>query len=116
MSRQLPYLNILLATLYFVLYLQQGSWYPIFGLSMIVLFSALSLTQEEHPSWVRHLVVLPSALVSALFAGFLVFGSIHVLLDAIDHDYYPGKMIFLFAYSMLFSFLIGCSLILRYLF
>jgi hypothetical protein len=116
MFRQLPYINITLGMLYFILYLQQGSWYPVLGILMIVLCAALELTQGEHPQWVRYLIVYPAAMVSALFAGFLVFSSIHILLDAIDHAYYPASMIFLFAFSLLFSFFILCSLTLRYLF
>lgn len=116
MPRPLPYLNIILATLYFILYLQQSNWFPIFGILMIMLFSALCLSQAEHPAWLKYLLVYPASLISLLFAGFLVYSGIYILLDAIDHSYYPGKMIFLFAYSMLFSFLIGCTLVLRYLY
>lgn len=106
MSKRLPYLNMALAVLYFLFYLQQGSWYAAFGILMILLFSALSLEYPDDRSRIKNLFVYLSALVSAVFAGFLIFSSIHILLDAIDHDYFPVKTIFLLFFSLLFSSLI----------
>jgi hypothetical protein len=106
MSKRLPYLNMALAVLYFLFYLQQGSWYAAFGILMILLFSALNLEYPEAHSRLRAVLVYLSAAVSAVFAGFLIFSSIHILLDAIDHDYFPVQTILLLFFSLLFSALI----------
>jgi hypothetical protein len=116
MSKRLPYLNMALAVLYFLFYLQQGGWYASLGILMILLFSALSLEYPEDHSPIKRIFVYLSAAVSAVFAGFLIFSSIHILLDAIDHDYFPVKTIFLLFFSLLFSSLILGILARRFLF
>jgi len=116
MSKRLPYLNMALAVLYFLFYLQQGSWYAAFGILMILLFSALSLEYPDEHSSMKKIFMYLSAAVSAVFAGFLIFSSIHILLDAIDHDYFPFKTILLLLFSLLFSSLILGILARRFFF
>ena len=116
MSKRLPYLNMALAVLYFLFYLQQGSWYATFGILMILLFSALSLEFPEEQGRMKTIFEYLSAAVSAVFAGFLIFSSIHILLDAIDHDYFPLKSIFLLFFSLVFSSLILGILARRFFF
>lgn len=116
MSKRLPYLNMALAVLYFLFYLQQGSWYASLGIFMILLFSALNLEYPEAHSPIKRGLVYLSAAASAVFAGFLIFSSIHILLDAIDHDYFPVKTILLLFLSLLFSALILGILARRFFF
>jgi len=116
MSKRLPYLNMALAVLYFLFYLQQGSWYASLGILMTLVFSALSLEYPEDHSTIKRLFVYLSAAASAVFAGFLIFSSIHILLDAIDHEYFPVKTIFLLFFSLLFSSLILGILARRFFF
>jgi len=116
MSKRLPYLNMALAVLYFLFYLQQGSWYASLGILMTLVFSALSLEYPEDHSTIKRLFVYLSAAASAVFAGFLIFSSIHILLDAIDHEYFPIKTIFLLFFSLLFSSLILGILARRFFF
>ena len=116
MSKRLPYLNMALAVLYFLFYLQQGSWYASLGILMILVFSALSLEYPAAHSRLRAVLVYLSAAVSAVFAGFLIFSSIHILLDAIDHEYFSVQTILLLFFSLLFSALILGILARRFFF
>lgn len=111
MFKLLIYSNLTFATLYFLLYLQEGSWYAIAGILMVIVFSAMSLTEIIRANVVNRIAYYFVAIASLGFAGFLVFSSLYILLDAIDHDYFPFRIIFLGAFGLLFSFSILSMLV-----
>ncbi len=104
MFKLLVYSNLTFAVLYFLLYLQEGSWYAIAGILMVILFSAMSLTETLRAGLVQKVIFYFAAIASLGFSGYLVFSSLYVLLDAIDHGYYPFQIIFLCVFGLLFSF------------
>jgi hypothetical protein len=104
MFKLLVYSNLTFAVLYFLLYLQEGSWYAIAGILMVIVFSAMSLTEIISAGVIKKAIFYFTAIACLGFSGFLVFSSLYVLLDAIDHAYYPFRIIFLCVFGLFFSF------------
>jgi hypothetical protein len=116
MFKLLVYLNLIFAVLYFLLYLQEGSWYAISGILMVIAFSVLSMTEDVRFTAAKKLAFYSCAIVSAGFSGFLVFSSLYIVLDAIDHDYFPLRIILFCAFGLAFSFSILSILIYVFLY
>ncbi len=104
MFKLLVYSNLTFAVLYFLLYLQEGSWYAIAGILMVIVFSAMTLMETLRAEVIKKVIFYFAAFSSLGFSGYLVFSSLYVLLDAIDHAYYPFRIIFLCAFGLFFSF------------
>lgn len=106
MLRNLSYLNLTAAVLYFLTYLQNGNYWAIAGLLSVVVFSWLVLRnlELEHAKWTIPQWLL--SFTSLLYALFLLYSVFNVLWNAIEYGYFPTEMILLVVAGLLFAVLV----------
>lgn len=106
MLRNLSYLNLIMAVLYFLGYLQNGNALAIAGLLSVVVFSWLVLRSLEReklwwsfPQWIL-------SFTSLLYAASLAFSAVNLVIDSIGYQYFPANVILLIVSGLLFALLI----------
>lgn len=103
MIRTLSYLNLIFAVIYFLAYLQNGSFEAITGILMVVVFNWMVLRglEKDSPKWTAFQWV--NAALSLLFAVYISYGATILLLDAISYQYYPMSSMLLSGSGILFA-------------
>lgn len=111
----LSYFNLLLSVVYFFAYLQNGNSWAISGLLIVVVFNWLTLRghekQEFQWSVLQSLVAVPAI----LFAVYIGYSAVLLIIDAVAHLYYPWNTLLLIASGLIFAFTIFFQLVLSYL-
>jgi hypothetical protein len=116
MFKLLVYSNLVFAVLYFLFYLQDGSWYAISGILMVIVFSVMAMMENFRSGRIIKMLFYLASIASGIFSGFLVFSSLYILLDAIDHGYFPFQIMLLCALGLAFSFFTLSLLVCVFLF
>ena len=106
MLRNLSYLNLIVAVLYFLGYLQNGNALAIAGLLSVVVFSWLVLRSLERESFRWSLPQWFLSFTSLLYALFLAYSAINLIIDAVGYQYFPLNVVLLIASGLLFALLI----------
>ena len=101
MLKNIAYVNLSLAVVYFLLWLQQGSYYAITGIVVIVLFCIYTLWAAGHERWgnIRFLAVFPVVIIS----GWLLVSGWNLIRSGLESGYQNAGMIFLCVYCLVFG-------------
>lgn len=112
MLRTLSYLNLIFSVAYFLGYLQNASRWVVLGLLSVVVFNWMVLVNAEREQFKWSVLQWAFAGLTLLFALFIGYSAVQLLLDAVEHAYYPGSNILLIAAGMLFTLVMLCHLFL----
>lgn len=115
MLSKLSYFNLLLSVLYFFTWLRDGGSWTIGGLLLVIVFNWATLRNIEKRQFNWPLVQWIAALLGVLFAVYLCYGAIVLLLDAAEHQYYPRTTVLLVISGLIFALSIILQVILAYL-
>lgn len=112
MLRILSYFNIFMAIVYLLMFLLNGNLLVIFGVLMVIVFSTLviKMIQSQGRSNLIHYAL---GLGSLGFAGFLLFGLVHIIKSSIAYHYFSNTLNYtvvtsLFVLSMVVHFVLFC--------
>ena len=114
MLRSLSYLNLIAAVLYFLVYLQNGSSWPVTGLLCVIVSNWMTLRslERDHDKW--SVLQWPLSFLSLLYALFLLYSAGNLTLGAINYQYFPLDSILLVISGLLFAVLIILQLFLSF--
>ncbi len=115
MLSKLSYFNLLLSVLYFFTWLQDGGSWAIGGLLLVIVFNWATLRNIEKQQFNWPVFQWVTGLLSILFAVYLCYGAVVLLLDAAEHQYYPGATVLLVISELIFAFSIILQVILAYM-
>ncbi|MNR05402.1 hypothetical protein D3C85_1214320 [compost metagenome] len=112
MFRILSYFNIFMAVVYLLMFLLNGNLLVIFGILMVIVFSTLviKMIQSRGRAGLIHYVL---GLGSLGFAGFLLFGLVHIIEASIAYHYFSNTLNYmvltsLFVLSVVVHFILFC--------
>lgn len=108
MLKTLSYLNLALAVCYFLGYLQNSNALVVSGLLAGMVFNWLVLRDLERQQFKRGYFVYLLGLATLLFAAYIGYSAVLLLLDAIGYQYYPFNIILLISSGL---FLALCLLL-----
>ena len=110
MLKTLSYINLSLGTLYFLLWLQQGSYYAITGVVIIILFCIYTLRMFDAGKWskLRFFIAFPITMIS----GWLTSSGMNLICSNLNHGGQNGQIIFLCGYCLVFGFTLFVQVIL----
>ena len=103
MLRTLSYLNLVLAVVYFLGWLQNGSGWIIAGLLFTVVFNWLVLRNIEQASFGWSFPQWFTAVLTLLFAFFTGYSAILLSLSTIEYSNYQWDTLLLIFLGFLFS-------------
>ncbi len=103
MLKTFSYLNLIFAVSYFLGYLQNGGRLAILGLLTVVVYNWLVLLDTERRRLRLKVLRWILAFPTFLFALFIGYGDVVLLLDSIDHQYYPWGIIVLITFGLCFA-------------
>ncbi|KIO76492.1 hypothetical protein TH53_14765 [Pedobacter lusitanus] len=102
----LSYLNLIFAVLYFLAYLLNGNRLVVLGLLIVIVFNWMALRNLEIRQRQWSAFQWLAALITILYAFYMGYGAVLLLLDAIRYQYYPAAAILLILSGLIFSFTI----------
>jgi len=103
MIKVLSYMNLIFAVLYFLQYLQNGSTAAITGILAVVVFNWMVLRnlEEEQVKWFVVQCILAG--ISFLFALYLGYSAMLLLINDMVYNYYPLNTIWIITQGLLFT-------------
>ncbi|QNK62700.1 hypothetical protein H7F33_19525 [Pedobacter sp. PAMC26386] len=110
MLRTLSYLNLLFAVLYFLAYLLNGNRWVVFGLLVVIVFNWMTLRNLETGQAKWEVLQWLAGGITLLYASYMGYGAILLLVDTISYHYYPTETILLIASGFLFAITIFLQL------
>lgn len=87
MFQKLSYFNLIFAIIYVLIYLKDGTLNSTAGILMVIVFNWLGIRsyQLENYKWkVWHYLF---GLWSLYYAGFVLYGSFHILISSLEYDF-----------------------------
>jgi hypothetical protein len=115
MLKILSYLNIILAFLYFLIYLQNGSNYLISGIIMVIIFNWQTLKHIETGNHKWKDLQYITGIISIVVSSFLLFSTWNLIVSSLENNYYNFSLIILEAFSFVFAISIMAHLIKSFL-
>lgn len=114
MLSSLSYLNLIAAVLYFLVYLQNGSSWPVAGLLCVIVFNWMTLRSMERGQAKWSVLQWFLSFLSLLYALFLLYSAGNLTLGAINYHYFPLNSSLLVVSGLLFAVLIILQLFLGF--
>jgi hypothetical protein len=111
MLRTLSYLNLIFAVLYFLSYLLNGNRWVVFGLLIVIIFNWMVLRGMETLQIKWPVLQWLAGAVTLLFASYMGYSAVLLLIDTVSYHYYPTETILLISSGLLFSFTIFLQLL-----
>ncbi len=111
MLKILAYLNLVLAVMYFLIWLQQGSYDAITGIILIILFSIQTLKRTEKERYKWTILSYVTAIPVLAISGFLLYSGLNLMLSGIENGYQDPGLILLYVYSLIFALTLLLQLI-----
>ncbi|MBB6273517.1 uncharacterized membrane protein YjjP (DUF1212 family) [Pedobacter cryoconitis] len=111
MLRTLSYLNLIFAVLYFLAYLLNGNRWVVLGLLITVVFNWMILRDMETEQLKWSFFQWLTGIITVLFASWLGYSTILLLMNTIEYHYYPAETVVLIISGLLFSFTIFLQLL-----
>ncbi|MBB5635608.1 uncharacterized membrane protein YjjP (DUF1212 family) [Pedobacter cryoconitis] len=111
MLRTLSYLNLIFAVLYFLAYLLNGNHWVVLGLLITVVFNWMILRGMETEQLKWSFFQWLTGIITVLFASWLGYSTILLLMNTIEYHYYPAETVVLIISGLLFSFTIFLQLL-----
>lgn len=111
MLRTLSYLNLIFAVLYFLTYLLNGNRWVVSGLLIVIVFNWMVLRNMETEQTKWSALQWLAGFVTLLYASYMGYSAVLLLIDTISYHYYPAETIILIISGILFSFMIFLQLL-----
>ncbi|WP_158796493.1 hypothetical protein [Pedobacter sp. L105] len=106
MLKNLSYLNLILSVVYFLSYLQNAGYWVVSGLLSVIVFNWLTLLSLDREQIKWFVFQWFFGAITLLFALYIGYSALQLLLDAVEHSYYPGATVGLVAAGILFTLLL----------
>jgi hypothetical protein len=115
MLKILSSLNIILAFLYFMCYLQQGSYYVIAGMILVLVFNWQTLRSLETRNLKWMLLQYFTGVFSLMVSVFLLFSAWNLIASGLANNHFELNLLVLETFSLLFGISNGIHCILSFL-
>jgi hypothetical protein len=103
MLQKLSYLNIVLAIIYALVYLKNGTFNSTAGILVVIIFSWLGLRSYQLDNYRWKIWEYLTGLWSLYFIGTVLYGMINIVTSAIEVDYVSTDTLLYILVSILFS-------------
>lgn len=111
MLRTLSYLNLIFAVLYFLAYLLNGNRWVVFGLLIVIVFNWMVLRGMETLEIKWSVFQWLAGVITLLFASYMGYSTVLLLIDTIGYHYYPAETILLISSGLFLSFTVFLQLL-----
>ena len=94
MLKNLSYLNIAFAILYFFLYLLNSTSFAMVGVLIVIIFNAIVLRhlEKDEPFESVHLII---GATNLFFAGFMTLWVTHIVISSVKYHYFGNTWLYI---------------------
>jgi hypothetical protein len=103
MLKILSYLNIILAFLYFIIYLQNGSHYLVSGIILVLVFNWQTLRRLEANNYKWKDLQYITGIISLIVSVYLLISASNLISSSLENKYYNFDLVVLEAFSLVFA-------------
>ncbi|MFD0940150.1 hypothetical protein [Pedobacter boryungensis] len=93
MFQKLSYFNLVFSLIYVLIYLKDGTLNSTLGILAFIVFSWLGLRSYQLDNYKWNLWQYLAGLWSLYYAGFLIYGSVNILISSFEYDFVSNDTI-----------------------